>query len=867
MSRPASRMYTLLEAAVGGGRVADFGAAGAALVEAQRHGLPVIESWLVDAVAFRDAVAADLPPGHDPASLLRGIHKPSGREKAARARERLLDTPLSEALREELSALCAGLEPEDWGLSVRSSATLSDPSVAAVAGLDRVCHGLRDAPALERAIAWVWSAAVEEDVLTRLRDLKLRDVAMAVIIQRLRPVRASAVLLSRERQGSAGDASFLVAAEHGLGLPAQDGAKARDFVRVAADGSALARRVAYKPRALVVNEGGSVIVASDAPDLPALSDAAMRECSAVWKKLDPSRVEEIELAFFEDDSPRVVAARSSGGAGFPQNGRHDTVWSRTGLADLLPGVPTPLSGSLVEDFVESSLRSTLADLGAELDREETLVANVHGRHYLNVSAMVPALSGVPGIEPAVVIELLRGADKAEVARALVVRRRGGSLPALSVAAARLALQERRLSDAHLKFERDADQHRRWLAEMDLAILPDDSLVTTLRESHGFLEATGRMLLSCSVVALASHLALQAALSRLVPDAASRLAYSLTSGLAELESARPAVALAHVTELFRTDAAGAAALAEAASLADLPEGAGRRALSGWLEAFGDRGLGEVEAMCPRFGEDPRPVFRMLRAGLVAAPGDPELVLSRVRVAADQELATIESRAGVLEMALIRALVGRARSLSRLRERMRVWMARTIAMTRSVTLDVDRRLRRLDAELSPGGAFYLSHQELLSATGRTRADLGPMVRMRIAAHRRGLEHADPPDTFIGTPPRVAPLPFDSRRSTGARASGGVVTGRVRLVDAEARGAERVEPGDVVVVRTPDVGLAPLFFWSAAMVADVGSSLSHAAVMAREIGMPAVFGVLGASTTLRDGERVRVDGDRGEVERLDA
>ena len=84
---------------------------------------------------------------------------------------------------------------------------------------------------------------------------------------------------------------------------------------------------------------------------------------------------------------------------------------------------------------------------------------------------------------------------------------------------------------------------------------------------------------------------------------------------------------------------------------------------------------------------------------------------------------------------------------------------------------------------------------------------------------------------------------------------------------RGAERVEPGDVVVVRTPDVGLAPLFFWSAAMVADVGSSLSHAAVMAREIGMPAVFGVLGASTTLRDGERVRVDGDRGEVERLDA
>ena len=480
--------------------------------------------------------------------------------------------------------------------------------------------------------------------------------------------------------------------------------------------------------------------------------------------------------------------------------------------------------------------------------------------------MIPALSGVPGIEPAVVVDLLRGGDKADLVRTLDVRKKGSSLPALSLAAARLALGERRLSDAHLKFERDADQHRRWLAEMDLAILPDDSLVTTLRESHGFLESTGRMLLSCSLVALASHLALQAALSRVVPEAAHRLAYALTSGLSELESARPAVALAHVAELMRADPGGAAALAGARSPADLPDGPGRRALSGWLEAFGERGLSELEAMNPRFAEDPAPVLRMLCAGLAARASDPDQVLSRVRVGADRELATIEARAGVLEMALIRTLITRARSLCRLRERMRVWMARTVAMTRTVALDVDRRLRRLDATLPVGSAFFLSHRDLLSATGRTRADLGPLVRMRVAARKRELGREDPPDTFIGTPPRIAPLPFDSRRLSGAAASGGVVTGRVRVLDSEARGAERVEPGDVLVVRTPDVGAAPLFFWSGALVADAGSALSHAAVVAREVGLPAVFGVLGASTTLRDGERVRVDGDRGEVERLD-
>jgi pyruvate,water dikinase len=480
--------------------------------------------------------------------------------------------------------------------------------------------------------------------------------------------------------------------------------------------------------------------------------------------------------------------------------------------------------------------------------------------------MVPALSGVPGIEPAVVVELLRGGNKAEVARTLDVRSRRGSLASLSLATARLALQERRLAAAHLEFERDADQHRRWLAEMDLAILPDDSLVTTLRETQGFLESTGRLLLSCSVVALASHLALQAALSRVLPDASSKLAYALTSGATDLESAHPAVALAHVTELFRADAEGARALASAVTLGELPDGAGKRALGSWLEAFGDRGLAEVEAMRPRFSEEPSPVFRMVRAGLGAEARDPETALSRVRAAADSELAVVEAHAGQLEMALVRALVGRARSLSRLRERMRVWMARTVAMTRRVALDVDRRLGRLDPLLPAGSAFFLRHQELVSATARTRADLGPLVRMRAAAHARCVALPDPPDTFIGVPPRIAPLPFDARVSHGTGASGGVVTGRVRRVGADARGAQDLSPGDVIVARTPDVAISPLFFWAAGMVADAGSALSHAAVVAREAGMPAVFGVVGASTTLRDGEHVRIDGDRGVVERLD-
>jgi pyruvate,water dikinase len=374
------------------------------------------------------------------------------------------------------------------------------------------------------------------------------------------------------------------------------------------------------------------------------------------------------------------------------------------------------------------------------------------------------------------------------------------------------------------------------------------------------------LLKSSIVALASQLALEAVLARVVPDTAGYVARALSSGVPELESVRAPLALAHVVEILRADSAAADAVRSGVTRVEqLPAGAGRRALQGFLDGFGERGLTEIEALSPRFREDSTDLCRLLRAGLGAPAADPDLRLSRVRTEADSALAALENEASSFEMMLIRALLGRARAFARLRERMRVWMARTVAMMRTVTLDVDRRLRRLDPMLQPGAAFFLTEDELRNATARTRADLGALVRMRREAHARDLGRADPPDTFVGAPPRWVVPSFDGRLLVGAAASGGVATGRVRRVGPGAAGAEHLAPGDVVLLRVPDPGLAALYFWCGAVVADAGSALSHAAVVAREVGVPAVFGVVDAWSTLREGEEVRVDGDSGRVERL--
>ena len=93
-------------------------------------------------------------------------------------------------------------------------------------------------------------------------------------------------------------------------------------------------------------------------------------------------------------------------------------------------------------------------------------------------------------------------------------------------------------------------------------------------------------------------------------------------------------------------------------------------------------------------------------------------------------------------------------------------------------------------------------------------------------------------------------------------GVVEGIARVIRSPEQG-DRLQPGDVLVTTVTNVGWTPLFPRAAAVVTDLGAPLSHASIVARELGIPAVVGTGNATMRLRDG--VRVDGERGTVEVL--
>ncbi|MFW9992312.1 MAG: PEP/pyruvate-binding domain-containing protein [Candidatus Odinarchaeota archaeon] len=103
-------------------------------------------------------------------------------------------------------------------------------------------------------------------------------------------------------------------------------------------------------------------------------------------------------------------------------------------------------------------------------------------------------------------------------------------------------------------------------------------------------------------------------------------------------------------------------------------------------------------------------------------------------------------------------------------------------------------------------------------------------------------------------------------GSAGSMGRVEGRVRIIHSPDEG-ENLQPGEILVTETTNIGWTLLFPKASAIVTDVGAILSHAAIVARELGIPAVVGCSNATMRLKTGDRVLVDGGNGTVKILEA
>lgn len=292
---------------------------------------------------------------------------------------------------------------------------------------------------------------------------------------------------------------------------------------------------------------------------------------------------------------------------------------------------------------------------------------------------------------------------------------------------------------------------------------------------------------------------------------------------------------------------------------------------YVRSWGHRGPDEGEISIPRPAEDPEWLDRQLAAARTA----PESALSLLQRQVERHAAARERlrrRHPIRAVFLLRRLdraarMARERELAR-SEAMRVgWVARAWAL-------------RAGALTGHGDAlFFLSVEEILAVLRGEQAPLAH-VPARRAIHERQRALPQLPGLIRGRfdPYRWAEDPgrrtdvFDARGGpapasdaiTGFPGASGVVEGEVRVLANVADG-EQLRRGEILVTAFTNIGWTPLFPRAAAIVTDVGAPLSHAAIVARELGIPAVVGCGNATALLRTGDRVRVDGARGTVERV--
>jgi pyruvate,water dikinase len=867
-----------------------IGGKAARLVWLQKHGFLVPRTWVLPQKAFAAAIR-QLSPSCEPRSLLRAASGRTVYARAADAREEILRAPLPDGLAEELALLWREEEAAAvWGFAVRSSATCEDGALVSMAGLAETVLGARGEAELADAVRAVWASIASGRALGYLAAHGVRDVGMGVVIQPMVPASAAGVMFTRRTKG--GPDERIVNAGVGLGSPVVDGVTTPDMLRVAADGAVIEQTIARKTRATVIGPAGACEVTVERPDEPALSSAHIASLADVAKRLEALEDVPWDVEFAcERDRVWIVQARHVTGLGFPEGGDAETVWSNVNVGEALPGVATPFTWSVAGAYSESGFRKAFGTLGCTVPKSAVLVGNVHGRFYLNLSEFMRIAAQVPWLDPRTLVELGGGSGGDELATQVSEVSRKTFYAKLPLTTTRLLREQLRLDDHVTRYEEEAERALRDHNALDLAILPDEGVGRKFRDVQMLLERTGDVMLTCASSALGSHMLLKALLARFgnkdaqrsegpPNDSAERLAHDLTSGIRDLESARPAIGILRIVHLARRDPDAAAVLErEGATMDTLPEGPARRALASYLDLYGDRAVREAEISTPRWKEDPRPVFAMIRVALRGEARDVEPKLARAKASADAEMTRLFRRINFVEQSAVRHLVARVQKAARLRERMRTWVTRVLGMMRDVALDADRRLLRLVPELAQDWAalkhgasslasthtvFFLTVDEVVQALRASRTDLAPLVRARRAELARDQARPDPPRTFIGSPPPVQLPPSGGAVLRGTPASSGVVEGTARVLLSASQMGELL-PGEILVVHTTDVGWTPLFCIATGVVTELGGPLSHAAVVARELAVPSVVNVDGVTRALKTGDRIRLNGDAGIVEKL--
>ncbi|TMR92097.1 PEP/pyruvate-binding domain-containing protein [Nonomuraea basaltis] len=817
--------------------LATAGGKGASLARLIRAGLPVPGGFHVTTAAYRAFVSGF----HD--EILKAAAAGDADGIAALFARHHMPEGIAADIRRAYEAL-----GDDVPVAVRSSATAEDlPDMSFAGQQDTYLNITGDAllEAVKRCWASLWNprAIAYRDQNGVPHD----DVALAVVVQELVDADAAGIMFTADPVTGARDET-VINASWGLGEAVVGGQVTPDTIVVS--GGAVSRSGTSDKTVMTVRTPAGTEerpVPEALRRKPVLDEAEAVELAAIGARVQDLYGMPMDVEWTRRGSAfAVVQARPITGIKPQVEEWNDSLkgeylWTAGNLGEAIPDVMTPVTWSFVRLFIHEAMSaSTLPGFD--------LVGNIGGRFYMNLS-IVYSIAEAMGMKSRLgAIENVFGkippaldVPKVKISRWEIVKR---VVP--------MAIRIQRRVRTNLKgmraFLATSQQRCEELVARiaatgsgpELADLYAREIQPHMVTSCRMLEAAGRQGGSTLVYT-------RDRLRKLMGEVAAEAMLTGVNTGGELASLGPVMGLSRLArgELTRDE---------------------------FARTYGHRGPHEFEVSIPRPGEDPGWIDAQL-AGLRDLSADTEALLARQEKAREEAWARFAERYPGKE-AKMRARVRRWGAVVRDREDTRSENMRAFWALRAFVVRA--------GELTGHGddVFHLYLEELLDLLRGDAAAL-ERVPVRRATYEQYTALPPYPTLIVGhfDPVRWAADParradvYDARGGTapvsdtvtGFPGAPGVVEGVARVIAGPEEG-ERLKPGEILVTTLTNVGWTPMFPRAAAVVTDMGAPLSHASIVARELGIPAVVGTGNATMRLRDGDRIRVDGERGTVELLD-
>jgi phosphohistidine swiveling domain-containing protein len=736
-------------------------------------------------------------------------------------------------------------------VAVRSSATAEDLPEASFAGQQETFLNVSGNDQLLKAVRRCWASLWTARAISyrAQHQIKSDKISIAVVVQELIDAEASGIAFTADPV-TGDDTMIEINAAWGLGEAIVGGQVTPDAIIVDRASRQIMRTVINTKTVMTqISDGGTAVepVPTQLRNAPALSESqALRLVDLAIMVEDLCKAPaDIEWCR-RDDQLFLLQARPITSAIHPDpwndSRSGDFLWTNTNVGEAIPDVMTPATWSMVQVFLTDAMATASIPPYVGYGR-------IGGRIYLNISVMM-TLSAAVGVNQQRYRSLSEEVfgklpDDLEIPP---VRERWRDIirAVLPMALHVLgeARRDARVLDAYLAAHPAlCDRRRAEIAAVSSPLALADLWTEVLNpEFH----RVSWMLSAATRSSGASFITTRKRLQGLLGDAAAN---ALTAGLGGQAGQLASLGLLDGLERLA---------------------AGEINRDTFNRRYGHRGPHEFEISLPRPGEDPSWIDMQLEARAMSATSYRDM-LGAQEEKRKQAWAVLEQRHPV-QARILHHQLQRWAKISRDRERARSEVIRYFWVLRAYALQAGE-LTRLGDDI-----FFLDKAEIVRVLlGETISST--LINRRRAAYQAYSALPQYPALIRGTFNPYLWAADPNRRSDifiaggvseanvavrGFPGSAGVVEAPVRVLKDAADGAG-LQPGEVLVTTITNVGWTPLFPRAAAVITDVGAPLSHAAIVARELGIPAVVGCGNATMRLKTGDRVRVDGAAGTVEVL--